>query len=45
MDNTILDCLRQERDFTFLNTLDADISRLHYRWGELVNEIIKVVKT
>ena len=39
----IVECLQENREFTFLDTLQASLTRFVYYWNELVKDILKVI--
>lgn len=39
----IVECLQENREFTFLGTLQANLTRFVYYWDELVKDILKLI--
>lgn len=39
-----VECLQENREFTFLDTLQARLTRFVYYWDEFVKSILKVVE-
>lgn len=37
------ECLQEGRDITFLNTLGAEVTRLHHYWGKFWAEMAIVI--
>lgn len=43
MRTAIVACLQEDREFTFLDTLQASLTRFVYFWDELVKDLLKVI--
>lgn len=39
----IVECLQENREFTFLDTLQASLTRFKYYWDVLVKSVIKAI--
>lgn len=39
----IVECLQENREFTFLDTLQASLTRFVYYWEEFIKSILKVI--